>query len=56
MTKTLLGSTFVVTEMGGIRLMPTTLLAAIMALMLTSSVGLIHSQRERTPMDVPEDA
>jgi hypothetical protein len=39
-----------------VRLLPTTLLAALVALMLTSSVGLIHSQRERTPMDVPEDA
>ena len=50
-TKTLLGSTLVVTEMGGMRLLPTTLLAALVALMLTSSVGLIDSQRERTPMD-----
>ena len=55
-TKTLLGSTLVVTEMGGVRLLPTTLLAAVVALMLTSSVGLIHSQRERSPMDVPEGA
>jgi len=50
-TKTLLGSTLVVTEMGGMRLLPTTLLAAIVAMMLTSSVGLIESQRERTPME-----
>jgi len=50
-TKTLLGSTLVVTEMGGLRLLPTTLLAALVAQMLTSSVGLIESQRERTPMD-----
>ena len=50
-TKTLLGSTLVITEMGGVRLLPTTLLAALVALMLTSSVGLIESQRERTPMD-----
>ena len=35
-TKTLLGSTFVVTEMGGLRLLPTTLLAATIAFMLTS--------------------
>jgi H+/Cl- antiporter ClcA len=54
-TKTLLGSTLVVTEMGGMRLLPTTLLAALIALMLTSSVGLIESQRERTPMD-PTDS
>ena len=55
-TKTLLGSTLVVTEMGGMRLLPTTLLAALVAMMLTSSVGLIESQRERSPMDpVPTD-
>ena len=47
-TKTLLGSTLVVTEMGGIHLLPTTLLAATIAFMLTSPTGLIHSQRERT--------
>ncbi len=50
-TKTLLGSTLCVTEMGGFRLLPTTLLAATVALMLTSTVGLIETQRERTPMD-----
>jgi H+/Cl- antiporter ClcA len=47
-TKTLLGSTLVVTEMGGFHLLPTTLLAAIIAFMLTSPTGLIHSQRERS--------
>ncbi|MDQ1460552.1 MAG: hypothetical protein QOI08_2036, partial [Actinomycetota bacterium] len=46
-TKTLLGSTHVVTEMGGLHLLPTTLLAATIAFMLTSNVALIHSQRER---------
>jgi H+/Cl- antiporter ClcA len=50
-TKTLLGSTLVVTEMGGLRLLPTTLLASVVAFMLTSEVGLIHSQREREPLD-----
>jgi H+/Cl- antiporter ClcA len=50
-TKTLLGSTLVVTEMGGMRLLPTTLLASLIALMLTSPVGLIESQRERAPMN-----
>jgi hypothetical protein len=35
--------------MGGIHLLPTTLLAAVIALLLTSEVGLIHSQRERSP-------
>ena len=47
-TKTLIGSTLVVTEMGGIRLLPTTLIAATIAFILTSEVGLIHSQRERS--------
>jgi H+/Cl- antiporter ClcA len=52
-TKTLLGSTLVVTEMGGLRLLPTTIIAATIALMLTSEVGLIHSQRERTDLADP---
>ena len=47
-TKTLLGSTLIVTEMTGLRLLPTTLLAATVCFLLTSDVGLIHSQRERT--------
>jgi H+/Cl- antiporter ClcA len=50
-TKTLLGSTLVVTEMGGITLLPTTLLAATIAFLLTSQTGLIESQRERTPRE-----
>ena len=50
-TKTLLGSTLVVTEMGGIRLLPTTLLAATIAFLLTSPTGLIETQRERTPRE-----
>ena len=50
-TKTLVGSTLVVTEMGGLLLLPTTLLASIIVLILTSEVGLIHSQRERAPFD-----
>ena len=54
-TKTLLGSTLVVTEMGGLRLLPTTLLAATIAFILTSEVGLIHSQRERTPREEDPD-
>ncbi len=48
-TKTLIGSTLVVTEMGGLRLLPTTLIAATIAFVLTSEVGLIHTQRERSP-------
>lgn len=46
-TKTTLGSTLVVTEMSGIRVLPTTLLAAVVALVLTSHVGLIHTQERR---------
>lgn len=46
-TKTPLGSTLVVAEMAGLRLLPTTLIAAVVALLLTSQVGLIHTQRER---------
>jgi H+/Cl- antiporter ClcA len=46
-TKTPLGSTLVVAEMAGIRLLPTTLIAAVLAMLLTSEVSLIHTQRER---------
>lgn len=46
-TKTLLGSTLVVTEMAGFRLLPTTMIASLVAFFLTSHVGLIESQRER---------
>lgn len=46
-TKTPLGSTLVVTEMAGLHVLPTTLVAAVTALLLTSQVGLIHTQRSR---------
>jgi len=46
-TKTPLGSTLVVTEMAGLRLLPPVLIASVVALFLTSQVSLIHSQRER---------
>jgi H+/Cl- antiporter ClcA len=46
-TKTPIGTTLVVTEMAGLQLLPTTLIAAVVALLLTSEVGLIHTQRER---------
>jgi H+/Cl- antiporter ClcA len=46
-TKTPLGSTLVVSEMAGFRLLPTTLLAVLVSFLLTSGVGLIHTQRER---------
>src|SRR5579875_269170 len=50
-TKTTLGSVLVVSEMAGIKVLPTTLLAAIIALFLTSNVGLIETQRDREPAD-----
>ena len=46
-TKTPLGSTLVVTEMCGLRLLPTTLIACVITLLLTSEVSLIESQRAR---------
>ena len=46
-TKTPLGSTLVVTEMAGLHLLPTTTLAAVIAVVLTSEVHLIDSQRAR---------
>ena len=54
-TKTVLGSTLVVTEMGGLHLLPTTLLAGVVALALTSQVGLIHTQRERDAISDADD-
>ena len=54
-TKTVLGSTLVVTGMAGLQLLPTTLLAAVVALMLTSSVRLIHTQRERSDATSADD-
>jgi H+/Cl- antiporter ClcA len=54
-TKTPLGSTLVVTEMTGFQLLPTTLIAVIVAFVLTSEVGLIHSQRERDLVGREED-
>jgi H+/Cl- antiporter ClcA len=47
-TKTPFGSTLVVCEMAGIRLLPPVLLASIVSLLLTSRVSLIETQRERT--------
>ena len=46
-TKTPLGSTLVVAEMAGLRLLPPVLIASVVALFLTSEVGLIHSQQDR---------
>jgi H+/Cl- antiporter ClcA len=46
-TKTPLGSTLVVTKMAGLPLLPTTLIAAVVSLLLTSEAGLIHTQQRR---------
>jgi H+/Cl- antiporter ClcA len=46
-TKTPLGSALVVAEMAGLRLLPPVLIASVVALLLTSEVGVIHSQRDR---------
>ncbi len=46
-TKTPLGSTLVVTQMGGLTLMPTALISSVTALLLSNSVNLFHTQRER---------
>ena len=54
-TKTVLGSTLVVTAMTGLQLLPTILLAAVVALLLTSSVRLIHTQRERSDATLDEE-
>lgn len=53
-TKTPIGSTLVVTEMAGMAVLPSTLLAAVVSLALTSGVGLIDSQRRR--FDAGDDA
>lgn len=46
-TKTPLGSTLVVTQMAGMAVLPSTLIAALTCLVVTSPVGLIAAQRER---------
>ncbi len=46
-TKTVVGSTLVVAEMGGMPLLPPVLVAAVVALFLTSRVSMIETQRER---------
>lgn len=50
-TKTPLGSALVVTEMAGFAVLPTTLVAAVVSLVLTSGVGLIDTQRRRLAVD-----
>ena len=51
-TKTPVGSTLVVAKMAGLQLLPSTTLAAIGSMLLTSRVNLIASQRERAPSAV----
>lgn len=51
-TKTPVGSTLVVAKMAGLQLLPSTTLAAIGSMLLTSQVNLIASQRERAPSAV----
>lgn len=46
-TKTPLGSTLVVSKMAGLSLVPSTAMAAVVALLLTHRTGLVASQRER---------
>lgn len=48
-TKTPIGSTLVVTEMAGLSLLPVTVIAAVVALLASSSVHLIETQRARLP-------
>jgi len=49
-TKTPLGSTLVVTQMAGLTLLPMSLTAAVIALLLTSRTSMIETQRERAPL------
>ena len=46
-TKTVVGSTLVVAEMGGMPLLPPALVAGVVALFLTSRVSMIETQRDR---------
>jgi H+/Cl- antiporter ClcA len=55
-TKTPIGSALVVTEMAGLVVLPSTLIAAIISLLVTSNVGLIHSQRRRLDEVPAEEA
>ncbi|MCC6226110.1 MAG: chloride channel protein [Microthrixaceae bacterium] len=49
-TKTPVGSTLVVTEMAGLALLPVTMIAAVVALVVSSRVELIETQRARNPL------
>lgn len=50
-TKTPLGSTLVVAQMAGLALVPTTLAASVIALVLTNRSTVIESQRARAPSE-----
>jgi H+/Cl- antiporter ClcA len=47
LTKTPLGSTLVVAEIAGLRLLPPVMLASLVALFLTSRISMIETQRQR---------
>ena len=53
-TKTPVGSTLVVTEMVGMRLLPPTLIAGMLSFFLTSNVYLIESQQQREGIHGPD--
>ena len=53
-TKTPLGSTLVVAKMVGLSLVPTTAVAAVLALLLTHRSGLMETQRERVELEAAE--
>lgn len=46
-TKTPLGTTLVVTEMAGLTLLPVTLIAAVVSMVVTRSLNVIETQRSR---------
>jgi len=46
-TKTPIGSTLVVSEIAGFRLLPPVMLASLVALFLTSRISMIETQRQR---------
>jgi H+/Cl- antiporter ClcA len=53
-TKTPVGSTLVVTEMAGMRLLPPALIAGMLSFFLTSNVYLIESQQQREGIHGPD--
>ena len=52
-TKTPFGSTAVVAEMSGMRLLPPVLIASLVSLFLTNKVSIIHTQRPRVHIAAP---